>query len=785
MPHGFCYLWSPALLWTLIVSETVIVLAYFSIPVSLLLLIRKRKDFNFHFIFKLFSAFIFACGITHLFGIWTIWHPDYWLDAFAKVLTAIVSLVTAVMFWPLIPRLLKQPTTAQLQELITNLEREVVRRKETEAELIRLKSVSDERFRILFDSTRDALVIMNAAGACMDANPAAVEMYEYNNVEELKYQTPASVSPEFQPDDRRSDEKAMEMIALTMEKGSHLFEWMHKKKNGSLYPVEVLLTKIQFGGETFFISNARDISERKQTEIALIEAKQIAEKSTQLKSEFLAKMSHEIRTPMSAIIGFVDLARRTELSPKQRNYLDKVNTSAKWLLGIINDILDFSKIEAGKLQLDYCEFKLSKVIQYLDDVTSALINDKHLTISFELDPEAPDVFIGDPLRLGQVLLNLLTNAIKFTKAGSVTVKMQLINFMNDQAHLLFSVNDTGIGIAVEQQIQMFEAFNQADNATTRIYGGTGLGLTISKHLVEAMDGVIGVESKLGVGSRFYFTVILGVQTKDKPKLPQRQAMLPARFAMLDNIRLLLVEDNPINQEMMLNTLLRHGIQADLATNGEEAVAMINKHNYSIVLMDCLMPVMDGYEASRIIRADPRFADLPIIAMTANVMAEERQHCIASGMNDHIGKPIDWERLFILLVQWVKLQPPGELIETNPKAADDKPVFPILTGVETDDVEQQMGGNVELYCKMLNLFRSRHSDDAALIRAAYQAKDYDAAVNITHNLLGSASFMQMFQLSGLVADLDQALKQRNETTLDQLLEKLDADLALLINEINRI
>lgn len=409
----------------------------------------------------------------------------------------------------------------------------------------------------------------------------------------------------------------------------------------------------------------------------------------EIKSTFLSSMSHEIRTPMNAIMGMIHLALLTDLNAKQRNYLDKINTSAKWLLSILNDILDFSKLEAGKLKLEHIEFSLETVIQYLVDVTSSLLVAKPLVLSIEVEPEVPDALIGDPLRLGQVLLNLLSNAVKFTEQGTVILRVQLQSSDTKQASLRFSVIDTGIGLSLEQQSHLFSAFSQADDSTTRKYGGTGLGLTISKELVAEMGGTIEIESRLGLGSSFYFTVSLDLPTASVLELPIRQ---PAQQEP-GSLKLLFVEDDPAIREMIPEILDYEGIQVDLAANGAEAVAMIDKNAYSMVLMDCEMPGMDGFAATRTIRADPRFADLPIIAMTGNGMAEDRERCLASGMNDYMTKPVDWDRFISMLKDWAK--PVAQQVQNQDAEIDetDSPMQPLALG--DDRVHRQLIGELSM------------------------------------------------------------------------------------------
>ena len=362
-------------------------------------------------------------------------------------------------------------------------------------------------------------------------------------------------------------------------------------------------------------------------------------------------MSHEIRTPMNAILGLIKLMQSTPLDARQKDYLEKTDGAANSLLGLINDILDFSKIEAGKMTLDPRPFSLQRLLDALSVVLAANLRNKPVEIRFEVAPDVPAYLMGDDMRLQQVLINLAGNAIKFTDAGEVVVRALSQNA--HEAELAFSVRDTGIGIAPEQQSRIFGHFSQAESSTTRRFGGTGLGLAISKRIVELMGGELNLQSTLGQGSTFTFTVRLpkAEPPREAPSTASTTAS-DAKPQRLQGLRILLVEDNKINQMVADGLLSGEGAKVTLAANGQLGVDAVLNHPgaFDVVLMDVQMPVMDGYEATRTLRQHPECAQLPIIAMTANAMAEDRTACLAAGMNDHVGKPFNLNQLVQMLLR---------------------------------------------------------------------------------------------------------------------------------------
>ncbi len=427
------------------------------------------------------------------------------------------------------------------------------------------------------------------------------------------------------------------------------------RKDGSEFSVEIGLNPIQLGSEFSVLCSIADITERKRAENKLREA-------ARLKSEFLANMSHEVRTPMNVLIGMSNLLLETNLNPDQRDLAESMRKGAESLLVVVNDMLDFSKIEAGKLEIEPVDFLLHSLVEDVATFLSHQARQKGLQLTFRLDPAVPEFVRGDAIRVRQVLTNLLNNAVKFTKQGTVTLTVFLVSPPGMPATIRFEVLDTGIGISSEVQARLFQPFTQADGSTTRNYGGTGLGLVIAKRLTEAMSGTIGVESATGQGSLFWFQLPFASPQEPRPAQQRASATFcPVRpRAAEDNSRcpaykakILLVEDNVLNQKLATRLLAKHGYQCDVANNGAEAVTRFAGNSYELVLMDCQMPVMDGFQATAAIRkAEGDACHTPIVALTAHSMLGYREKCLEAGMDDYVSKPINEKILVSTIEHWL-------------------------------------------------------------------------------------------------------------------------------------
>ena len=644
------------------------------------------------------------------------------------------------------------------------------------------------------EQSPEAVVITNLQAEIEYVNAAFVQISGYRREEVL------GRNPRLLQSRQTPRQQYQEMWESLLAGRTWRGELINRRKNGDLYHEQALISPIRSadGRITHYVAVKQDVSEQRRlarelerhrhhleelvsTRTAeLAAAKQAAEVANQAKSAFLANMSHEIRTPMNAIIGLTHLLQKNVQDSAQRERLAQVRDSADHLLAVINDILDLSKIEAGKVELEQIAFSLDSLFARVGMLMRDKAQDKGLDLVVETPPELGGNLLGDPTRLTQALLNYLGNAIKFTEQGQVSLRCQRQGGDTQQVLLRFEVSDTGIGIEAEALERLFKAFEQADNSTTRNYGGTGLGLAITRRLVQQMGGQTGVESSPGVGSTFWFTARFSLSSAPAAELlPPPGSDKQTATGDCAGRRILLCEDNPINQEVALSLLADAGLQTTVASNGREAVELAAAGGHDLILMDMQMPVMDGLEACRQIRQLPQGRELPIIAMTANAFADDRERCLAAGMNDFLAKPVNPAALYRCLHHWLH-QPSATAMPTPTLApAQTAAAIPLVAAGKLD---LERAGAVtrndrQRLRRLLAMFAESHTSDLDRLSQEWANRDLAAAERIAHSLKGAAATLGIQPLDQLATALNLALRENQEAArIEALLTSTRTELA---------
>ncbi len=633
---------------------------------------------------------------------------------------------------------------------------------------------SEQTFREIFDFAMDPILIIDAdTKAIIFANKATCKICEISR-EECLTQRHEDIKW------IKSSASFIKGIEDTLQHGHAKFFQEIESEHGKRWQFEINASIIGIWGKKAIHCILRDISDIRLIEESLKRAKEEAEKANQLKSSFLATMSHEIRTPINGIIGMADLVLQTDLSPEQMENLLTIQECSKSLLTVINDILDFSKIESGKLDLEIIHLDLHEVTNGVVKTLKHYALQKSLKLTCMMDNDVPPHLSGDPVRLRQVLLNLAHNALKFTHTGKVMLSTEVLEQTEHEVKMCFSITDTGVGIPRDRQEIIFHPFTQADSSTTRRYGGTGLGLSISVRLVEMMGGKLNLESEVGKGSRFWFTLSF----KKDPVSQYRPAgkIASEQRANNDNQpmrsgRILVVEDNPVNLKIAVAMLSKGGFTVDTAENGQLAITVLKEWIYDLILMDVQMPDMDGLEVTRIFRSmEGTERHTPVIALTAHAMMGDREICLSAGMDDYITKPLNRDELFRVLDKWIKYNIPG--IASQAQTRTQESYCQSDTPIDLESALRRFDNDKELFIEMLKVFYDNIRKQLQKLDVSVKEGNSAMVLMEAHNIKGAARTLSADKIASLAYQLEKMGREGDLAGADNILHDLETGIERL-------
>lgn len=642
---------------------------------------------------------------------------------------------------------------------------------------------SELRYKNFFSQNSAIMLITDPdTGKIQDANEAAIQYYGYTR-EKLTSMNLAQLNV-------LSVEGIKREIVQAKNENRNYYYLKHKLADGTERDVEVYTSKIMVHSSLLDYCIIFDITERRKVEQELKKAKEIAEEANRVKSFFVSNVSHEIRTPLNAIIGLTDLIiEGEELSAKQMENLKSIKYSSDHLLGVINDVLDFSKLEAGKVELEKTEFDIYTLINESVKTVEFKAKETGIALNASVDADIPPVLKGDPSRLRQIILNLMSNAIKFTHEGHVDIQVKLLKREDNSAELKFSVSDTGIGIPEEKQKKLFQSFTQAESDTSSKYGGTGLGLSISKKLVELQNGEIGMKSIEGMGSTFWFTI--SFEVSDKTFLPDMNK-INGRLKDMSGIKILMAEDDKMNQFVMKQIIAKWNGILDIAHNGKEAIKKLEKNEYDLVLMDLHMPELNGYKAAQKIR-NPESAvlnhNVPILALTADVTSETRQKVKEAGMNDFITKPSDQDIIYKKIMSALRNTKTSFVEKKDVPVIEEQPreksleksklrVQKALADIFDEDIE----GTLALIVRFLKEIPRT----IVGVTESFYDQDYETLGKLVHKIKPGYSYMGFSEVSDKIASIQELAKSKSDAAkLEQLCHELDEDSRKIISILREL